>query len=85
MFDFENVPAEVREWVDTHLVPDLKKLEGYVTEHAPGVEAVLNSVVGALKLLAPGAGDEVAALVAAGEKGLAEVEALYEKYFGPKD
>jgi hypothetical protein len=63
---------------------DLAKADAFAVEHAPALEKVLGSVVGALKLVAPGVGTEASAVVSDAEKGFTELQALYEKYFGTK-
>lgn len=83
--------AEIEQWFEDHfgrtvaeVKADLAKADEFATEHAPALEKTLGAIVGALKVFAPAVGAEAGTVVTEAEGAFADLQALYERYFGTK-
>lgn len=63
MLNLEEIPEELREWTEAHLVPELEKLKEFLAAHATTAANVAGLVENLVQVIAPQYGDAVKELV----------------------
>lgn len=81
--------AEVEQWVEQHVAPDVAKVKDdiekvleFAEAHAANVQSLANIVLTAVKLIDPADAPAAAALIAAAEKAVAEADRIAQELLG---